>query len=115
MAPKHTPGPWYVLDFRATHLVDQGWICPAIDRILITNKQAKEIEACAGADCVIARIQFDNRPEQLTEFNLADARLIAAAPELLEALKGVLHIADRETNEFDAARAAIAKAEGRTP
>lgn len=31
---------------------------------------------------------------------------------LLEALKGVLRVADRKTDEFDAARAAIAKAEG---
>lgn len=42
----------------------------------------------------------------------ANARLIAAAPELLEALQGVLRVADRETIEFDAARAAIAKALG---
>lgn len=32
--------------------------------------------------------------------------------ELLAALKGVLLVADRQTDEFDAARAAIAKAEG---
>ena len=43
---------------------------------------------------------------------IATARLIAAAPDLLEALKGVLRVADRKTVEFDAARAAIAKAEG---
>lgn len=41
-------------------------------------------------------------------------RLIAAAPELLEALQGVLRVADRKTDEFDAARAAIAKALGET-
>lgn len=41
----------------------------------------------------------------------ANARLIAAAPELLAALKGVLRVADRQTDEFDAARAAITKAE----
>lgn len=44
--------------------------------------------------------------------SIANARLIAAAPDLLEALKGVLRVADRKTDEFDAARAAIAKAEG---
>lgn len=43
----------------------------------------------------------------------ANALLIAAAPELLEALKGVVRVADRKTREFDAARAAIAKAEGK--
>lgn len=45
----------------------------------------------------------------------ADARLIAAAPDLLEALRGVVRVADRATVEFEAARAAIAKAEGRAP
>lgn len=42
----------------------------------------------------------------------ANALLIAAAPELLEALLGVLKVADRATDEFDAARAAIKKALG---
>jgi hypothetical protein len=45
----------------------------------------------------------------------ANARLIAAAPDLLEALRGVVRVADRATVEFDAARAAIAKATGATP
>lgn len=36
--------------------------------------------------------------------------LVAAAPDLLLALQGVLRVADRATVEFDAARAAIAKA-----
>lgn len=35
--------------------------------------------------------------------------------EMLAALKGVLAVADRKTDEFDAARAAVAKAEGRQP
>ena len=39
-------------------------------------------------------------------------RLRAQRDALLEALKGVLRVADRKTDEFDAARAAIAKAEG---
>lgn len=43
---------------------------------------------------------------------VATARLIAAAPDLLAALKCVLRVADRKTDEFDAARTAIAKAEG---
>jgi hypothetical protein len=42
----------------------------------------------------------------------ANAYLIAAAPDLLEALIKVVAIADRRTDEFDAARAAIAKAKG---
>ena len=42
----------------------------------------------------------------------ANARLVAAAPCLLAALQGVLRVADRKTDEFDAAYAAIAKAVG---
>ncbi|HXJ14353.1 MAG TPA: hypothetical protein VNH19_18915 [Candidatus Limnocylindrales bacterium] len=42
----------------------------------------------------------------------ANARLIAAAPDLLAALQAVVRVADRKTDEFDAARAAIAKATG---
>lgn len=57
---------------------------------------------------VVAAIRLDDEGRELP-FE-ANARLIAAAPELLEALKGVLAVADRKTNEFDAARAAIAKA-----
>jgi hypothetical protein len=34
--------------------------------------------------------------------------------ELLEALKGIVRVADRKTVEFDKARAAIANAEGRS-
>ncbi len=44
----------------------------------------------------------------------ANARLIAAAPELLEALREVVRISDRKHNAWDKAKAAIAKAEGRT-
>ena len=42
----------------------------------------------------------------------ADSWLIAAAPDLLAALQGVIRVADRNTVEFDAARAAIARALG---
>ena len=42
----------------------------------------------------------------------ANAQLIAAAPDLLAALHGVVRVADRATDEFDAARAAIFKATG---
>ena len=47
-----------------------------------------------------------------TSTNVANARLMASAPDLLEALEAVLSVADRATDEFDLARAAIAKAKG---
>jgi hypothetical protein len=47
-----------------------------------------------------------------SEQETANANLIAAAPELLEALQAVVSVADRATVEFDMARAAIAKATG---
>lgn len=58
-------------------------------------------------DVILASEDFDGPRVYVSD---ADARLIAAAPELLAALQGVLNVADRKTDEFDAARAAIAKA-----
>ena len=43
---------------------------------------------------------------------LANARLIAAAPELRDALREILAITDRKHDAWDKARAALAKAEG---
>jgi len=83
---KHTPGPWV-----ATHANGNDFIVKAGD-----------IEVVAGCGCYGSPYMRGN-PD-------ADARLIAAAPDLLEALQGVLRVADRATDEFDAARAAIAKA-----
>ncbi len=56
----------------------------------------------SGADAGLIANVFKGR---------GNVRLVAAAPDLLAALKGVLRVADRQTAEFDAARAAIAKAE----
>ena len=50
---------------------------------------------------------------------IANAHLIAAAPDMLTALRGLLDVVnvridDPRIKQFDAARAAVAKAEGRT-
>ncbi|XTZ40042.1 hypothetical protein ACQYRI_08745 [Salmonella enterica] len=42
----------------------------------------------------------------------ANFQLLAAAPELLEALQAVVRVADRKTDEFDMAHSAIHKALG---
>ena len=83
----HTPGPWFVL------IDDDG--CPL------------EIVLAGDHDMRIA-VPASDGP-------LANARLIAAAPELLAALREVIAVSDRKTEIYDRARAAIAKAEGRTP
>ncbi len=41
-----------------------------------------------------------------------DARLIVAAPDLLEALEEVVRLSDRKHNAWDKAHAAMAKARG---
>ena len=91
----HTAGPW-TIDF------DEG--------------NGFEIYAATPATlCVCKRGQHPRIPEVMA----ANARLIAAAPELLEALKLILtNTASGSTNHLckrdeDRARAAIAKAEGK--
>jgi hypothetical protein len=83
----HTPGPWFV---------GTGWI------------GAGEIREGR----VIARV--DNYPYGDSEANI---RLLAAAPELLEALRSAIKVlrwaGGNEERVYDAAVAAIAKAEGR--
>ena len=59
----------------------------------------------------LARV-LNGAPDDTLETEGANARLIAAAPDLLEALKQVVAIADRKTDVFDRAHAAIAKATG---
>lgn len=118
---KDTAERWYVCDLRASEMRRLGWAGPYIDKILITNKEGREIHKGDGRDCIVARIEFDNRPEELGNGNLSDARLIASAPDLLEAVRCILGIDNPpvgepghvDTNEvFKMARAAYEKAIG---
>ncbi len=86
MSEKHTPGPWR--HYAGTHSM--------------YSESGRAICVTTGA-----RKTADPERDQ-------NGQLIAAAPDLLEALKGVLRVADLATDEFDAARAAIAKAIGTT-
>lgn len=78
----HTPGPWVCSS--------DGWI---------DTNDGGEIMLYAGCGTHEAYIE-----------NPYDRALILAAPELLAALKAVISVADRATDEFDLARAAILKA-----
>lgn len=98
---KHTPGPWYV--------VDRNW-----ELSTVFSSSGDEI-----ARCLIAPEADDDIGEKFERIKEANARLIAAAPELLEVLQGVLMI-DRGTSgriiiegwQEEVIRAAIAKATG---
>lgn len=89
---KHTPGPW----FYSQESIDHDWYIVTINGGLI-----------------VANVNSHWR-------QVANARLVAAAPDLLEALKAVvsawevtgpIEAAERMDAAIHAARAAIAKAE----
>lgn len=81
---KGAPGPWFV---------SEGW----------------DVESRVTGNMVAAAAGFEQSAE-----DRANASLIAAAPELLEALQDALHAHDKhgEHSEWDFARNAIAKALG---
>ena len=112
---KHTPGPW------ALESVDTR--CGSCHKIgpFPSAGVRSEVHACVYADQM--RLGIDDRNPVAAEL-LANARLIAAAPELLEALVQLeeafcsvgpgMTREDREDSRaaLIAARAAIAKARG---
>jgi len=90
----HTLGPWIAADV---------FVNNSPNRLIL--RQAKY-----GGDVVADLGDTDHA-------NMANARLIAAAPDLLEALQDLLDVVgvridDPRIVQFDRARAAIAKAEG---
>ena len=96
---KHTPGPWMIERY-GSH---------------------KDLVIAPGADIETAGIaEVDRRPGD-PDGPTPNARLIAAAPEMLEALRSLADAVDVTEipqwvpalgTAYDAARAAIAKAEG---
>lgn len=98
MTQKHTPGPW------AATFYDEG-----------SDDSVAEISARSGTMQICEQVRFG-------EEDKANFRLIAAAPELLAALKLCAEFIESlpyepslapSTKAQDAARDAIAKAEGR--
>lgn len=98
--PKHTPGEWKVGEY------EDGNVTPHVKMIMVVAPKSKNFvqEICCFP------VKGKGR---------ANALLIAAAPDLLEALKGVLAYEDdpppvgsRGEEIYLAARAAISKAEG---
>ena len=103
MNAKHTPGPWNI-----------GSSDLPVSRMSIHCKGHKD--SChSTVALMVSRGAIGISPDE--EF--ANARLIAAAPELLEALEDCVAVMDRELAglkaiqpELSSARAAIAKATG---
>lgn len=96
MSAKHTPGPW-IFDG------DYIWSEPA--KCYVADPQTEDMligQACAKQD-IYKQIQ-------------ANARLIAAAPDLLDALQVLLNATMHKNHpaESDMAIAAIAKAKGKS-
>lgn len=98
MTNTHTPGPWEV------------WADPGIE-----TRDVFVVPVAGGV--VVADIVTVNAhgiaTEQTISTGHANARLIAAAPELLEACEAALLRDDIASDELgDALRAAVAKAKG---
>ena len=97
MSAQHTPGPWYIDRYH--------------NQVLIVDASGNQVANCAPA-------RWTNRDEQVPLAE-ANARLIAAAPDLLDALKMSESAVEQLCTGQDAAncwvtlatiRAAIAKA-----
>lgn len=113
MTTKHTPGPWKIIE---REVLEDGSVYP----IHITGG-VTELEVCLLESPVVAHAYtFDESWKVMgrSVMQKANARLIAAAPELLEALQSIVNFWDEQVptvhvNEMHiAARAAIAKATG---
>jgi hypothetical protein len=97
----HTPGPW-----RAT-----GWSIYSCDGLPVARAA---VDYCADTIADEEWSEFNERSSLPESVAWANARLIAAAPQLLEALKAVALEEDFRTRR-QLARAAIAAAEGEKP
>lgn len=93
MKTKHTPGPW--------NFIEQG---DPDEFVLLANEHRWVIAL---------RMNGELRLEE----EIANASLIAAAPELLEALDDIIGLAEagRMVHVINRAKAAIAKAKGEQP
>jgi hypothetical protein len=103
---RHTPGPWRVgkriFGDRGARFVDVS------GRDLCETSCGKHCPK--DGEWLVARLYLTAVPK---EQHIANARLIAAAPEMLSALKALMDGDGEVHDRVIAARAAIAKAEGR--
>lgn len=118
---KHTPGPW--VSKQDGKYRDSPW---SIDHEDGHDASWAPISTEKGRTLAIVVNDDSKRPMDFQEEEMhANANLIAAAPDLLEALEYLMRIVDSSGDEsyvqihlapefFEPARAAIAKAKGQT-
>ena len=99
---KHTPGPWNV--HHHAHLQNEQWLSVLHGAWDITHNYADRPEVVADA----------KYSAMTDEENLANAHLIAAAPDMLEALENLIKAnwPDAIDEAFEQAKSAISKAKG---
>lgn len=101
MTDKHTPGPW-LIDTNTIYALDET------DRV---NRFSAQVQGGYSSAPVYGD-RIRTTPEELA----ANARLIAAAPDLLAALQAVMHVLEHTqvtpsgVERYERAKAAIAKA-----
>lgn len=119
---KHTPGPWSfrvyttaneakIAEYRAVGLEPVRLLSNDGQASVMAGTDSDEPGPIARVECRTTFKRGEGHRSKCEERD-ANARLISAAPDLLAALQAVLAVADRKTDEFDLARAAIAKALG---
>ena len=108
---KHTPGPWKVDEYEKQSVTDCGEIALSVSTSYpeaLCNGQ-RSIAVITGG--YYTRKDQKNRSEAIAT-NRANARLIAAAPQLLEALRNLVETPEVRIEDMEQARAAIAAATG---
>lgn len=103
---EHTPGPWKIHGERMSEAVEP----PVYFASIKSDARGNDIAMLQGYIAETPDPKWDYTPEQCA----ADAALIAAAPELLEALENLLEWSDplEAPEAHQKAREAIAKAKG---
>ena len=120
---KHTPGPWFIWNER--DMKDEGLEPAEINKELLECDYFEVMYGNPIGDGTIKGCNeivdldaesFGEDPEEGRRIALANARLIAAAPDLLEALVDLVALYQLDSTDaiITSARAAIARATGGT-
>lgn len=112
---KHTPGPWEWRDVAGAGICIYGDTSATMGKDFAQLVEIYGLGACGAPKFQISYERWVQFPRNdWEEMQKANAKLIAAAPELLEALKALVEITPRSAHvpsvELDHAIAVIAKA-----